>query len=254
MNKKKRIIWAVVVVVVLLLMLRIYLAPRIMACYLYHKMISRSLALETLSIKPQQVKLPEPNNSCVFSLGFAEMPLCPNSISSIRYNKGTGLICRNDSNSITYFFLLPENPAEITYDLQVKTANAMPINYSEIFFSKPSSIYCRIRSAYIFKVSNTFNQNGIGLFETENIKGIIHFGAKNYPYTLMADIFSKDGNISQSIMILSKSPEKGKEAMFSLLSSYWFTISQVKDSNFLDELIINQLSSNSKFEISEVNE
>ena len=256
MSKKKRIIWAILVVVVLLLMLRI-LAPRIMACYLYHKMISRPLALETLSIKPQQVILPEPNNYCMFSLGFAEMPLCPDSISSIRYMKDTrGVVCRNESNRITYFFLPPENPDEITYDLRVKTANAMPINYSEIFFSKLSNVYCRIRSAYIFKVSDTFNENGIGIFETEKIKGLIRFGSKKYPYQIKAEIFSKDGNISQSIVIMSESPQKSKDAMFSLLSSYWITIpdADVKDSNYLDELIMGQFSGNSKFEIVDAND
>jgi hypothetical protein len=218
-------------------------------------MISRPLALETLSIKPQRVTLPEPNNSCVFSLGFAEMPLCPNSISSIRYNKGLGVSCRNDSNSITYLFSLPANPAEITYDLQVKMANAMPINYSEIFFSNLDEVVCRIRSAYIFKVSNVLNQNGIGIFETERIKGLIRFGTKKYPWEIQAEIFSKDEKVTQDILVISKSQEKSKEAMFSLLSSYWITIpaADVNDSNYVDELIMGQLSGNSKLEIVDAN-
>jgi hypothetical protein len=218
-------------------------------------MISRPLALETLSIKPQRVVLPQPNNSCVFSLGFAEAPLCPNSISLIRYNKGLGVSCRNDSNSITYLFSLPGNPDEITYDLQVKMANAMPINYSEIFFSKLSNVCCRIRSAYIFKVSDVFNQNGIGIFETERIKGLIRFGRKKYPGEIEAEIFSKDGKIRQNVLVISESPQKSKEAMFSLLSSYWITIPQadVNDSNYLDELIMGQFSGNSKFVINDAN-
>jgi hypothetical protein len=252
MSKKKRIIW-VVIIAVLVLISVIYLVPHITVCYLYHSIISKPLALETLSIKPQQLELPEPNNSCVFLLGFAETPLCPNSISSIRYDKGTGLICKTDSNSIKYYFLPPENPAEITYDLLVKTANTMPIKYSEIFFSKPRSIYYRIGSAYIFKVSDVFNQRGIGLFETERIKGIIRFGTKNNPYNIKADIFSKDGNVTQSVVVGSESPEKSKAAMYNLLSSYQFTISEANDSNVLDKLIMDQLSGNSKFEIDDAN-
>jgi hypothetical protein len=251
MSKKKRIIWAVVVAV-LLLVLVIYLTPRITACCLYYSLISKPLDLETLSIKPQQVKLSEPNNFCVFSLGFAEIPLCPNSISTIRYHKGLGVICRNDLNNITYSFLPPENPAKITYDLQVKMANTMPMKYSEIFFSKSCSIY-RIGSAYIMKVSNPFNQRGIGFFETEDIKGLIHFGSQKNPYNIAADIFSKYGNINQFVVICSESPEKSKEAMFKLLSSYRFTISEANDSNVLDKLIMSQLSGNSKLEIVDAN-
>jgi hypothetical protein len=253
MSKKKRIIWVVVVAVLLVLV--IYLTPRIMVCNSYHKMISRPLALETLSIKPQQVILPQPNNSCVFSLGFAEMPLCPNSIRTIRYNKGLGVSCRDDSNSITYLFALPRNPSEITYDLQLKMANTRPINYSEIFFSNIDEVVCRIRSAYIFKVSNVLNQNGIGIFETERIKGLIRFGRKKYPDEIEAEIFSKDGKVTQDILVISESPQKSKEAMFSLLSSYWITIPQadVNDSNYLDKLIMGQLSGNSKLEIVDAN-
>lgn len=252
MSKRGKIILTFVVVIMVLLLI-ICSIPGIVACSLYHKIISKPQALEILSVEPQNIKLPEPNLDCNFSLGFAEMSLCPNSINTISYRPQIGVICRTDSNCLTYSFLPPDNPAEVTYEVLVKAANVMPLKYSEIFFSKPYSIYYRIMTAYIFKVSQSFNQKGIGLFETKNIKGLIHFGSQKNPYNIMADVFSKDGNISQLISVCSGSPEKSKEAMFSLLSSYRLTISQANDSNYLDELVMSQLSGNSKFEIDDAN-
>ncbi len=259
MNKRKGIIWIIIIIVAVLV---IYSIPRITFCCIYHNIVSKPLALETLSIKPRKIVLPEPNQSCVFSLGFADIPLCHNSINSISYRPEYGLICRTDSNCLTYFFLLPDSPLEVNtitkysicdikdyYDLQVKAANAMPVKYSEIVFSDPCVMVPYIVPFALFKVNNHLNQKGIGLFESEDIKGLIRFGTKNNPCSIQAEIFSKDGNITQCITILSDSPAKSSEALLALLSSYRFTISQVKDSNFLDELIINQLSGNSKFEM-----
>ncbi len=262
MNKKKWLIWTVVAL--LLLILFIYSIPGLTFCCIYHNIISEPLAMETLSIKPQIIELSQPNNSCVFSLGFAFVPLCPDSISSIRYTKDTGLIFKTDSNSITYYFLLPDRPLDVNeitkyskgsikdyYDLQVRIASLTLKKYSEIFFN-PHKMWLDIILAR-FK-TDPFNQRGIGLFETDNIKGIIRFGPKNNPCSLMVEIFSNDGNITQLITVASESPQKSKEALFSLLSSYQFTISQVPEINFLDELIVNELGGNSKFKIDNKNQ
>jgi hypothetical protein len=253
-SKKKMIIWAVVIAVSSLILV-FYAAPRITNCWLYHELISSEPQnLEILSVKPQKIELPPPNRSCVFPLGYAQTPLCPDYMSSILYIQGVRIVCRCDSSRITYSFFLPENPAEATYEMLVEAANVMPINYFEMFFSKPRSIYYRIMSAYILKVSQPCNRRGIGLFETENIKGLISFGLKDNPCVLHAEIFSKDGNVSQEITVFSESPQKSKEALLSLLSSYRFTITQTPEINYLDELIINELGDNSKFKIDNKNQ
>jgi hypothetical protein len=266
MSKKKRIIWAVVSVVFLLI-LGIYLIPRIMICNSYHKMISRPLALETLSIKPQIINLPEHKESCLFSLGFAEMSLCPDSINAVRYHKRLGLICKTDSNSFTYNFLFPQDSVDVNdwaqkrifgikdfYDLELSTVNAQPWTYSRIFLSKPCKSMPYILLLAKFKISDSFNERGIGLFETDNIKGFIGFGTKKNPCGIKADIFSKDGKIEQTVVVQSDSAEKSKEALFSLLSSYRFMISSPEDVNVLDEMVMAEFSDNNKFKILDINE
>jgi hypothetical protein len=264
MSKQKKIIIAVIIAVILLTAVVIYSLPRVMACYLYYSLTSKPLALETLSIKPQKIELPQPTRRCVFSLGYAESPLCPDSIYALKCTKGTGLTCKADLNSITYFFLLPNRSPEVDviakysiygikdyYSLQLKIAEATPKSYSEIFFSKPSDSVLYVMLLALFKAEDIFNQNGLGIFESDNIKGFIRFGAKENPCAIQAEVFSKDGKITQCIEVVSESPEKSKNSLLSLLSSYRFILSDIPDVNILDNIIISQLSNNDKFEIEE---
>ena len=263
-QSKSTLIFAAVLIILVLV---IYAYPRFSACQIYHKVISsRPLALKTLSIEPKIVEFPEANQPCLFSIGYADTQLCPESVNSIRYIHNLGLIFRADSNNVIYF-LMPGLPNEVNsteqkvfgvndyYDWNVKAAEAKPKKYSEIFFQNTRKVNLYTMLFVFNKINNSFNQRGIEFFETENIKGFLRLGSlERANNNIMAEFFSKDGKITQNVHVTSESQEKSKEAMLSLLSSYRFTIDQADDPNVIEDLILKQFSDNSKFVIEDVNE
>ena len=102
-------------------------------------------------------------------------------------------------------------------------------------------ISCFLKTAYMY------NQNGIGIFENNNIKGVVGFGAVHEPYRMVADVYSKDTAIAQTIMVRSDSPEKTEEILLSILSSYTYLIEQPLDDDALNEIIVDSLGSHPLF-------
>jgi hypothetical protein len=249
MNKKTLYVTAILLVGLFIF----YTFPRFGLCYLYHSIISKPSALETLRIKPEKIEIPESNHANLFSFGYAETNIKPASIQYIKYYKKTGLTFGVDSNEITYFFLMPQRPDDLTYDVEVQAANVLPMKYSTIFFMNCRTACERIMTANILKISNPHNQRGIGLFETKQIKGLIRFGTQKNPGSIIADIYSKDDNISQIIGVSSCSAEKSKNTMIEILSSYRYVIEDANDVNTTNELIMNQFSNDSKFTIEDSN-
>jgi hypothetical protein len=230
-----------------------YSYPRLRVCTLYHTVISKSGAFETLSIKPEIIQMPDSNQSNSYSIGFAEAPFNSNSINSIRYLKNTGLTIGTDSNEVSFFFLLPRSPDDLTYDVYYKALNELPLNYFDLFFSNPRKMCARILSAKLLKIDDSINQNGIAFFETNYIKGVIRFGSKKHPENISAEIYSKNGNINQTIGIVGNSAEKQRYILINLLSAYKFNIQDANDPNVIDNLIVKHFSNNNKFVIADSN-
>lgn len=247
MNKKKIRFWHIAI------LLAAIASPNLYVCFLYHRIISKPSAFEILNIEPQKIHLPDSNESGLFSIGYAEMLIDPSHFQSINFYKNTGLICKIDSNEIDYLFLMPEKPDPITYEISLQAANELPFKYSTIFFSRPGKMFKRIKTAEILKISDNFNARGIGLFETPDVKGIIHFGTKKNPGSIIAELFSIDGNIRQLVNVKSCSSEKSKKALFDILSSYRFIIKDANDENLIENLIVKQFAGNKKFKIEDYN-
>jgi hypothetical protein len=123
----------------------------------------------------------------------------------------------------------------------------MPKGYTEIFFM-PRREFLEYLILAGAKSQNVMNQNGIGVFETQYIKGIVRFGQVKKPGVFAIEVFSKEGNICQDIRIISKDPAKSKDALLSLLGSYRFLIVEAPDEDALHELIMTELEKHDKFQ------
>jgi hypothetical protein len=248
MNKIKIKNWHIALLLILTVLF-VYSIPRFAVCSLYHSIISKPDAFEMLSIKPEIIQIPESNQPNLFSIGFAETSLDCDRVNSIRYIKKTGLIVKTDSNDVSYYFLIPSSPDDITYDVLQKASSELPMSYFDVFFTNPDEMQKRILSTKIIKMSHVYNQNGIGFFETKHIKGIIRFGQKKIPSKILAEIYSKDDDICQTIGVNSESAEKSRDILAKLLSSYRFKINNVKDANIINDLIVKQFADTKTFEI-----
>lgn len=270
MTKRKKGIFITAGIVAFLVVALWYIFPRLSRCYSYHKyFVSEPLAFATLSHKPSIIELPEPQSSNSFSLGPAQVCIDAELIRSIRYIEETESIvveCKNWSFVFLDLFNVFEAFDDIsphlrveykiagklidTYDSEVRAAHSMPRKYSEIFLMRPDEFreymaFCFLKSMVLF------NQNGIGIFETEAVKGFVRFGGLEKPGRLLADVYSKESNICQTIVVISDSPERSKEALFLLLASYRFLIPEVPEEEKLRDLIVTALKKSDKFEVSQ---
>jgi hypothetical protein len=101
------------------------------------------------------------------------------------------------------------------------------------------------------KVNNRFNENGIAVFQTEFTQGLLRCGPSQEPREMMAEVWSKDGNISQAILIRSSSPLECPGAMGTILASYKFKITTVPPDNELEDLVLSALRTNTNFAVQE---
>lgn len=139
---------------------------------------------------------------------------------------------------------------EAPYSWSIKVANTMPKKYSEIFFEHSDKFKEYIMLAFT-KIRFTQNDKGIGIFEGKYVRGLIRFGSHEKPGQLYAEVYSKDSNISQGIIVQSDEPEKSKRFLLSLLASYRFLITEIPDEDALRELIMTELEKHDKFQVVE---
>lgn len=237
-------------------------------CWSYHKIIAiHPDGLVNLSGKPSRLEVPQDNNNPVLSLGYARVGIPPESIGMITCigdAKTHIVVATNECKflfippcSSTWSILDPNSvrtsrlPSIFRYDpfgynFGVRAANTMPKGYATIFFMHPQEFleYLILAAA---KAQEVMNQNGVGYFETEYIRGIIHFGDIKRPGIFFVTVYSKEANILQNIRVSFNDPAKSKKALLSLLSSYRFVVTKIPDEDTLQQLIITEIRKHDKF-------
>jgi len=269
MCRRTRVILIIVAAVVCGAVL---IGPRLFRCYAYYRLVVCSpCGLANLSGKVSKLNIPFNSNMPVFSLGYAQFGVRPDSISTIKCTMYAGtevvMVCdeykilfvtpsssnwpSTDSNSVPSPFIpsiFSEDP--FGYNFGVRAASATSKGYAEIFFLHPRKFaeYLTLAAA---KSQNVMNQNGIGVFQTEYVHGLVRFGQIKNPGCYAVQVFAEDSNICQDIYVISNEPEKSKQVLLSLLASYKFLIDEVPDEGRLHELIRTQLEKHDKFQVGE---
>ena len=95
------------------------------------------------------------------------------------------------------------------------------------------------------------SEGDIAVFETDEVQGFAMFGYGRKPNQAFAQVFSKNQNVSQGILINSGSLEESKKALLSLLASFRYKISKVPTKDDLHDMIMREISKHDKFENSE---
>jgi hypothetical protein len=276
MNKSTRIVLVISIIIFIFVCLIVTNYSRIRQCFSYHKVFASDTSriankegkicevstLNTISHKPQRIELSSRASNTNLSLGYAGLALELKEIIKIRLS---GLTLIFECKGYSIGFLPPKKPRAfsdveyVTYfdrellpgdafDAQVKIANILPKTYLQIFFM-PKHEFNEYMTFCFLKTANMYNQNGIGIFENDNIKGVIGFGAAHMPYQMVADVYSKNTSVAQEIMVMSDSAEKTKTILFSILSSYKYLIQQPLDDTALKEAIVGALSSHPLFHL-----
>ena len=242
----------------------LFARPRFLQCRMYEKMIdegtstvstivdgtfveSEVSALKTLAYKSETIELPTLDINANFSLGYAQCYIDPNLIGTIKFlHKHIAFIECTGSEKYLYAFFSP-NRNRINFEVELKALDTYPKTEFQIFCmsKKEFSEYmedCELKQSW------TFNQNGTGIFENENLKGIIRFGSALRPARMCVDVSSKTLPLSQRILVKSSSPEKSRAILLSLISSFSYIIEQPLDKGELKQMAFDTLSQHPKFQ------
>jgi hypothetical protein len=260
----------ILVSIAALLVLIACFGPSLLRCYMYHKFIADRIdrfgnsegnwyvsALNTISHKPVKIEIPPSNYKNNFSLGYAEFYLDQNDVCEITIINEQMVLIKCDTYGIGFFpptetIVLPSDkndhskskPESLPKDLYqalVKAAYAGPKTYLQIF-SMPTYKFNEYMELCMFKTMFGNNQNGIGIFETDRIKGLIGFGEVQFPNKMVINVFSADSAINQNIVVRSDSPEKTRKIVMALLSSYNYLIEKPMNDSDLQKVIFDKVS------------
>jgi hypothetical protein len=133
------------------------------------------------------------------------------------------------------------------FDWSVRVARTMPKRYSEVFGAEPDDFkeYLILSMA---KAVLSVKASSVGIFEGRYVRGLVRFERAERGGELGAEVYSKESNVWQDIIVRSDSAEKSTEALMSLLASYRFVIEEVPDEGDLEELIVSAIGRHPKFE------
>lgn len=229
----------------------------------YEKAFSRPGAFAVLSMSPIRVDLPRNTGEPNLSVGYARFRLDPESIRSIERRGNDKTVVQITIEGAELLFMQPvgNNPLELddsaalafpngpgTYhDRTLQVAAAAPKKWLELFFMPEKRFQVYLAEAVV-KTITPRNDLGIGLFETDEITGIIHFGEASNMGGLSAEVFSRKGDIAQGILLRAATKEEGLKRIQEILGSFQFTTEHAPERREdIAKLIFEALRGHPKF-------
>ncbi len=210
----------------------------------YEKAFSRPGALAVLTLSPVRVDLPQNAGEPNISLGYARFRLDPEAIRSIERRGNDKSVVQIEVESAWFLFMSPSantplkldepvarafpNAPVSQYDLMLRVARAAPKTWLELFLMPEGRFQVYLAEA-VGKSATPRNEQGIGLFENDEIAGIIHFGEAARPGSLNAEVFSRRGDIAQGILLKAETTEEGLKRLQEILGSFSFTMERVPE-------------------------
>jgi hypothetical protein len=88
---------------------------------------------------------------------------------------------------------------------------------------------------------------GILQLETEFINSIIYLGSESEIAVISAEIFSKNGNISQVINVSSKSWSVSEKVMIEILSTFKYTLNNIPTEKEVKKIVEAKMKQHEKY-------
>jgi len=124
--------------------------------------------------------------------------------------------------------------------------NTKSKSFIELLLSSQSDL-----KFYAFKMitaGNIYGQRGTGLLQTSSIKSIIYLGSSNIHGDVMAEMWSANGEILQTIKVSSVSYELSEDVIKHILSSYKYTLNELPSEEEIKKTIVAKTKLYEKYE------
>ena len=131
------------------------------------------------------------------------------------------------------------------YRWRMYCLNAKPKSFTEILLSSSN-----VRALYVIRIMlvvNRFSQRGVLQLETEHINAIIYLGDEKSPNLVVAEVFSKNGKISQSINVSSDSWALSEKVMLRILSKFKYSVDTVPAREEVTKLVLSTMKQHEKY-------
>jgi hypothetical protein len=238
--RKIRLRWAILAVCSIV----IIASPRILRIWEYLRFINRLEAKPALSSTVAKVECDGSfAGTAPIALGCATLRVA-DSVESVHHNKGVITI---DCNKIKYLLMVPfDEPSEMLdrfgiqfYDGLVEIARSRPKALFEIVLMSDEA-YTRHVQNIALKCSDDMRENGVELYENDEIRAMIFLGCKTDPNRLLCFIIHRKTGIAQGVYIQSSDSSNSialEKYACALIKSYNINITQLPDRERLNTII-----------------
>lgn len=131
------------------------------------------------------------------------------------------------------------------YRWRVFALNAQPRSFLDLLLSSGSD-----RALYEIKLmasANRFARLGVALLETDATKAVIYLGEPKEPGVVYANVWSKNGKISQAIKLSSESWKTSQDAMHRILSTFRYALDEVPEEEEVKKLVAATIREHEKY-------
>jgi hypothetical protein len=248
----------------------VFLCPRVGRAYDNWRLVNREAFRRRLSVLPVTVTLPTGCDGIELSTGYSSMTIPAEWGSRIRQQETViQLLCYDGARLV---FLTPRviGPTRDVYVSDIRVAEELrsqllrdmaadPFSWNlEVLNVGPKGIWSvlamsdgewlRYRRQTLDKAFDPDIDNGVGVFNTKHVRGVVRFGHADDPGSMSATLLSTDRPIAQTVRILSPSAEQSRSKLLSLIATYRFISDPPAERAALKTLIRNNLEHDTRFD------
>ena len=221
------------------------LFPRIQRCIAYSRIISSEHASRNPARRPKRIQLECSENTAPIDIGYAQAALPDQWAVSIMRQQHAVVVRSENDESIAFMppFYDSQLSPDGNYTSAVETAEAEPVALTDVFFMT-STEYAELVHRTLPKSFNMHNQSGIGLFRSENIRGLIRFGSLDEPGEMSVEVWSITGEVIQGILIRA---EKALQLISCVLQHFRYSVDHVPPGDVLTGMIEDAIADHELF-------
>lgn len=219
--------------------------PRFVRCLAYHQIVSQTEAALNLSPQPTPLAVDGDAEAIRFSIGYADIGLPSDWATAISILGSEQIVIRIMGHADGAIVFMPpffdaQLSADGNYSWMRTEASTQRVPLADVF-RMPKSEYEELLSYTLPKSFNRYNQNGIGGFSTDHVRGFIRFGPRDEPGNVLIEVWSNRGKLSQGILIFAPDAETAERLTQVFLANLRYSIDEVPAEEVLQAMIRGEL-------------
>lgn len=211
-------------------------------CVAYNRIVRLPGASGSLASRPSDIELSYADATMPFAMGYARTALPAGWSRSISIQgSAVHLVGQADERVV----LMPpcfdtSLSDDGNYSEVLATTRVERVPLSALLTMSPRDFRLLAGRTYV-KALNSYNANGIGHFETDDVRGIIRFGSGKAPGDVVVEVWSKSGRISQGMLIRTQDAAAAFRLARCVLCNLSYTVDRVPSEGELQKFLQDEV-------------